>query len=485
MPQKRPFRFYICLLILLLTQGRAFAVDASDFQARTFTDAQGKTLNYRLYVPKNYKAGEKYPLILFLHGSGERGSDNQKQVGYFAASVFADDFTQAKNPCFLVAPQCPEKESWAAIHGTKQDVEFSAAPTEPMRLTIAMLTALQKEFSVDKNRLYITGLSMGGYGTWDALARYPGLFAAAIPICGGGDPATAKKFANTPLWGFHGGADPTVPPARSHHLMIALQDAGGQPKFTEYPGVGHNSWEKAYREPGLEDWLFLQHLSLPKIAQAVRKKPLLAGKSSFSRSGLIAVWRANEKNDKAIRDLSKNRNDLTLENGQTAIQEGNVLNFTDSQPILTFDPKPANGFNNGFTLAAWFRADPGHYEPETLFSMPSRDGKSGYSIGLDETHWLKTAAFFSSENTKTTFPCPPGWHHVAILSNGWMTEIYFDGNRSFPLPIGEKFWSEVFYRLQIGGDAQGKNPFFGKMNDIRLYNRALTDAEIANLAGKK
>ena len=485
MPQKHPFRFYIVLLLLILTQGRAFAVDASDFQARTFTDAQGKTLNYRLYVPKNYKAGEKYPLILFLHGSGERGSDNQKQVGYFAASVFADDATQAARPCFLVAPQCPEKDSWAAIHGTKQDVEFSAAPTEPMRLTIAMLDALQKEFSVDPNRLYITGLSMGGYGTWDALARYPGLFAAAIPICGGGDPKMAKKMTNTPIWDFHGGADPTVPPARSHHMIIALRDAGGEPNFTEYPGVGHNSWEKAYREPELAAWLFAP--SPPRKGhKAQLPKPILAGKKSFSDAGLIAVWRANDKNDKAIRDLSKNHNDITPENGQTAVQENNVLNFTDAQPIFTFPPKPDSRLDKAFTLAAWIRIDPGHYEPETLFSIPTRDGKSGFTIGLDETHLLKFVNFSPAGFGAGSDSFLPGWHHIALAYNGEMMEIFLDGVSGGQISVEKATDAEAFFpALHIGGEAQGKNPFFGEMDDIRLYNRALTPDEVVNLAGVK
>ena len=487
MPQKYSFRFYFLLLLLLLTQGRTFALGVDDFQARTFTDANGKTLNYRLFVPKNYKAGEKYPLILFLHGSGERGSDNQKQVGYFGASVFADDFTQATHPCLLVAPQCPEKDSWAPIHGTKQDVEFSAAPTEPMRLTIAMIAALQKEFSVDAKRLYITGLSMGGYGTWDALARYPGLFAAAVPICGGGDPATVKKFANTPIWDFHGGADPVVPPARSHHMMIALREAGGSPEFTEYPGIGHNSWEKAYRETGLAEWLFSKSLPLPQIPQtAVKDKPALAGKKSFSDAGLIAVWRANEKNDKAIRDLSKNHNDLMLENGQMGIQENNVLNFTASQPILTFEPKADSRLEKAFTLSAWFRVDPGHYEPETLISLPASDGKSGFIIGLDETHLLKLAAFSPSGFGSVSYICASGWHHIALTHSGEGTAIFRDGVSEGQIRVDKATNSEAFFHtLTIGGEPLGKNPFFGKMDAIRLYNRALTNEEIANLAGVK
>ena len=436
----RRLPFYFSLVLLLLIQAQGFALGLDDFQARTYKDAAGKTLNYRLFTPKNYKSGEKYPLILFLHGSGERGSDNQKQVGYFAASVFADDFTQAAHPCFLVAPQCPENDSWAAIRGTRQDGTLSDAPTEPLRLTLEMLAGLQKEFSLDANRLYITGLSMGGYGTWDALARRPGLFAAAVPICGGGDPATAKRFAGTPVWDFHGGADPVVSPARSHHMIIALREAGGAPQFTEYPGVGHNSWEKAYREPTLTEWLFRQHLPLPQILQkGFRAKPTLAGRKSFSDAGLIAVWRANETNDKAVPDLSKNHNDLPLQNGQLGLQENSVLNFSDTQPILTFQPKPDSGLDKAFTLAAWILVEPGYYDPETLFEIDSMDGATHIPIGLDNAHrlcWdfsrLKpafTEDLMTPVHSVAPF-LPTGWRHIAATYAGDTVQIYMDGKIS-------------------------------------------------------
>ena len=484
MPQKIQFRFYLLTVLILLTQARTFALGVDDFQARTFKDASGKTVNYRLFIPKTYKPGEKYPLILFLHGSGERGSDNQKQVGYFGASVFADDFTQATHPCFLVAPQCPEGDSWAAIRYTQQDGELAPSQTEPMRLTLAALDALQKEFSIDSNRLYITGLSMGGYGTWDALARHPGLFAAAVPICGGGAPATAKKFANTPLWDFHGGADPVVPPARSHHMVIALREAGGQPIFTEYPGVGHNSWERAYREARLADWLFTKRLPLPPLPKTTLQKPRLAGKKSYADAGLVAVWRANEHNDKAIRDFSRNHNDIPLQNGQMVIQENNVLNFNDTTPLLTFEPKADSRLDKAFTLAAWFRADAGHYEPETLFLFPSDDEKNSCVIGLDETHRLKFVVSTPSGFSFGAVICAPGWHHVAITCVGDKIAQYLDG-----VPAGDNEGTNgaaqrgLSNRALFGGDAQGKNLFFGKMNDIRIYNRALTRLEIAILAG--
>jgi len=131
--------------------------------------------------------------------------------------------------------------------------------TAALSATLKVVDTVRKEFPIDDKRIYITGLSMGGYGTWDLIARHPKIFAAAIPVCGGADESTAPTIKDLPIWCFHGAADPTVPPQRSQNMIAALKAAGGQPKYTEYPGVGHNSWDKAYAEPDLPTWLFAQH----------------------------------------------------------------------------------------------------------------------------------------------------------------------------------------------------------------------------------
>lgn len=125
-----------------------------------------------------------------------------------------------------------------------------------LKAVIELTDELQKEFSIDKNRLYITGLSMGGYGTWDAITRYPGKFRAAVPICGGGDPAKAAPIKDMKIWAFHGELDDVVPAKGSQNMIKALREAGGNPRYTEYKGVDHGSWERAYAEPELLDWLF-------------------------------------------------------------------------------------------------------------------------------------------------------------------------------------------------------------------------------------
>jgi poly(3-hydroxybutyrate) depolymerase len=401
----RPVAPVLLALLALTTQG-ACGADLKDFEAREYMDADGNVLLYRIYKPKDYDAAKKYPLVLFLHGAGERGNNNTAQVR--DALYWARDVVQKDHPCFVVAPQVPARRQAFQLYGTnkefnqtyadydkggewksysiaaaqlpagpkthlmlinadkkdgKADGEFRnlkiieqgddgrpvsvdfrkldfskkqgqgkvtvsddgtsvtlsgdvrvkapleykvtprtilafefrstqqglvhaialdaddfldarwanldwgaakgtlpKTPSTQMRLTLEMLEGLKKEFSLDDKRLYVTGLSMGGYGTWDVIARYPKLFAAAVPVCGGGDEGTAPVIKDVPIWCFHGGADTTVPTARSRNMIAAIKAAGGNPKYTEYPGVGHNSWDKAYSEPDLVKWLFEQKL---------------------------------------------------------------------------------------------------------------------------------------------------------------------------------------------------------------------------------
>jgi predicted peptidase len=227
------------------------------FEPREFVGADGQTLKYRLLKPAPYNADRKYPLVIFLHGAGERGSDNKAQLKHGMA-----DFCKAKwrdkYPCYVVAPQCPEGKKWVEVDWSAPANDMPAKTSDSLQLVFELTDTMIKDSAVNENRIYITGLSMGGYGTWDALARRPSLFAAAIPICGGGDPKTASRFANIPLWCFHGDQDKAVPVNRSREMIEALKAAGGNPKYTEYAGVGHDSWSQTYADPAVFEWLFTQ-----------------------------------------------------------------------------------------------------------------------------------------------------------------------------------------------------------------------------------
>jgi predicted peptidase len=258
MVMRRTTMLALAAAVLLPGAMRAAGPKVADLlEKKTFTDARGKTLLYRLLKPEDYDPKTKYPLVVFLHGAGERGNDNTAQLIH-GVGDFAREANRKKYPCFLIAPQCPKGDKWSIVDWRKPSATFAKEPSEPGRLVLELIAAMQKEYSIDPKRIYLTGLSMGGYGTWDLLARHPELFAAAVPICGGADPATARKIAKIPIWVFHGAKDRAVKVERSREMVKALKEAGGHPKYTEYPEEGHASWVPAYKDPAMMKWLFAQ-----------------------------------------------------------------------------------------------------------------------------------------------------------------------------------------------------------------------------------
>ncbi|MBI1302193.1 MAG: prolyl oligopeptidase family serine peptidase [Phycisphaera sp.] len=210
------------------------------------------------------KAGGRLPLVVFLHGSGERGDDNTAQLKHFAGATAGEEF-QSRVPAFVLAMQCPRDESWSAIDlkAFREKGElprFAEEPTRAMRALVAAIEEVLATKPVDRDRVYLTGLSMGGFGAFDLAARRPELFAAIAPICGGGDPTTAARFAHLPLAIVHGADDPVVPVALSRAMRDAAVAAGGSPRFLELAGIGHDAWTPAYRfgTDGILDWMFAQ-----------------------------------------------------------------------------------------------------------------------------------------------------------------------------------------------------------------------------------
>jgi predicted peptidase len=245
---------FAALAVFLMPTDPAAAMDDLPLE-RLVYEAGGRKLPYRLLKPATVERDKKYPLVIFLHGAGERGSDNEKQLVHGVPQFVAN---RDKYPCFLIAPQCPEGKKWVEVDWSADTHTLPADPGEVGRLTLGLIEQAIKDLPTDAKRVYVTGLSMGGYGTWDLLARRPELFAAVAPVCGGADEATAAKVKDVPVWAFHGAKDTAVKPARSRNMIAALRKAGGQPKYTEYPEVGHNSWDPAYADPEFFRWLFAQ-----------------------------------------------------------------------------------------------------------------------------------------------------------------------------------------------------------------------------------
>jgi predicted peptidase len=235
----------------------ALAADHRDrFEGRMFALGEFK-LPYRLLMPKGVGASRKYPLVLFFHGAGERGDDNQAQLVH-AMNEFAADEIMTKYPAFVVAPQCPAEMRWVEVDWTLERHTMPEQPSPALTASLKLVESLQEEFPIDDRRIYVTGLSMGGFGVWDAMQRRPDLFAAAAMVCAGGDPAFAARMKDIPVWAFHGELDKAVQVQRSREMIAALKATGGMPKYTEYAGVGHDSWSRTYADPALYEWLFAQ-----------------------------------------------------------------------------------------------------------------------------------------------------------------------------------------------------------------------------------
>ncbi len=240
----------VVLSILLL----AVAAGTRDYEQRVVRDDQGVELWYWLRMPAGYDPGKKYPLFIWCHGGRGSGKDGKPGI---VGGLDPREFE--KHPCFIALPKCrrEEKFSWPTVHHRTGSYAMDERPTDSIRLAIEMVERLLKEFpAVDADRVYITGASYGGYAVWELITRRPDLFAAAIPICGAGDPSRASSIAKMPVWAFHGDKDNLVPVSGSRDMVEALKKAGGSPKYTETPGGGHNVWDAAFRNPETLAWLF-------------------------------------------------------------------------------------------------------------------------------------------------------------------------------------------------------------------------------------
>lgn len=247
-----PFKILTSLLISAVT---TFAADG--FTDHSFTAARG-TIPYRILAPNEIKSDAKYPLIIFLHGAGERGDDNSRQT-HHGGSLFLDKDNRQNFPAFVVFPQCPSGKRWVEVNwGEPTFHQQPVEPSEPMSVVMELIPSLMKSLPIDSSRVYLMGISMGGFGAWDLAARQPDLFAAVVPICGGADNSTAPLLAKMPIWTFHGAIDNVIKVERTRTMVEALKQAGGTPRYTEFPDVSHNCWSKAFSDPELLPWLFSQ-----------------------------------------------------------------------------------------------------------------------------------------------------------------------------------------------------------------------------------
>lgn len=243
----------LSLCVLSVSAG----VDVKATEKRVFEN-KDTVLPYRLVLPETYDETKSYPMIVFLHGAGERGNDNELQL-FHCVQYLADTLPE----CIIVAPQCPVNNQWVDTPWANGAYSIDAVPeSNELKAVIELLDALQEEFNVDADRIYASGLSMGGFGAWDLMMRHNDYFAAGVLVCGGGDPSQAEALKDTPLFVFHGDADDAVPVSGSRDTVQAIRDAGGElVQYVEYPGKGHGIWNDAFAHPGMLQELLTYKLS--------------------------------------------------------------------------------------------------------------------------------------------------------------------------------------------------------------------------------
>ena len=223
-----------------------------------YTNAQGATIPYRFAAPKELDLEKKYPLVILFHGAGERGTNNVSQLVHGATDLL-NYMREKKIEAYFIAGQCPNGKQWVDTPWNQLSHTMPEKPSESMALMIELIEKTMKELPVDRDQVLVTGISMGGYGTWDIVQRHPDWFAAAMPCCGGGDTALAEKIRDVPIWAFHGDRDTTVPFKRSRNMVAALWAVDGKIRYREYPGVGHGCWVATYADwDNVLAWFFAQ-----------------------------------------------------------------------------------------------------------------------------------------------------------------------------------------------------------------------------------
>jgi predicted peptidase len=253
------------------------------YVTRTYTDAKGRSMTYYLHIPGNANQSQQYyPLVLLLHGGGERGhsvDSPEQNRSVLVGDPYVKQWTSAQVqdhwPSFIVVPQLIDNQQWVNVPSSQGSYRLAPQPTNALLLAKETVDALLQTYpNIDAGRLYITGISIGGYGVWDAIERWPDGFAAAAPVSGGGDPSEAIKLTHLPIWAFQGGNDGDPPPSASRAMIDAIRAFGGHPLYTEFKQSGHDIWLQVYTSSAFLSWLFAQKSLPPNLFWGIHNEAL-------------------------------------------------------------------------------------------------------------------------------------------------------------------------------------------------------------------
>lgn len=278
----------VVAMALLLAIGTPVAASALEFpnvqeifDKKTFKASDGYELNYRIHLPDDYSPDKEYPMLLFLHGAGAKGNDNEKQLTQGVQQMFTYSAGKVSDS-IVIAPQCPllspDTAKWVNVSdwvsGCNYDSE-KIAESQQMKAVVELLDYIRENYSTDESRWYVTGLSMGGFATWDMIVRHPELWAAAVPLCGGADYRKASVIKDLPIWTFHGDEDPTVPIRGTEQMVNALKDAGSTTiKYNKLSGQKHDIWNGVYSYTIMWNWLYEQKKEMPAETEPVVTEPV-------------------------------------------------------------------------------------------------------------------------------------------------------------------------------------------------------------------
>ena len=511
---------FVCLAVCW--NSAAFAIDENDFEARTFVGTQ-TTLPYRLFIPPTYDAGYSYPVVLYLHGGGGSGTDNLLQVTGGNAPgtwTWAEPANQAVRPCLVVAPQT--NIGWGHMS--------NSGPNAAMQTVYEILDTLATEFNIDADRIYVTGQSMGGFGTWAAITFAPDRFAAAMPLCGAGDTSKVNIIAHIPEWIFHGVLDQSVDVQYSRDMYAALQAVGAPVQYTEYANLGHDIWTTTYPRQDMQEWLFAQRIGVSDIGD-------LDGNGRVDLrdfNKLAGYWQQAEPSVDIVEDGIVDYNDLqVIANnwmfGVPIPNQGPIAHY-----MFDGDANDSSGFGRDGTILGdptWTVGFDGTTDGAMDFDgtgdlvncgtfNPSGDGGNltiamwvnwdGTVTGADQMVIAKRSSWGTNMMWQITIKNDTGniqiasgnspggmsigefgvsitpgvWTHLAITYDGTDAALYRNGANpvSVPFAIGLGATSTVSIGAAYQTGAPTSTMFAGILDEVRLYDRPLTVTEIEQLA---